>query len=167
MLKFNEDFIKNYDEDSDKGHILEVDIDYPKELHNLHSDFPSLAERMKVNKCNKLICNLYDKNNYVVHIRALKQALNYGLILKKVRTVIEFNQEAQLKNYINRNTKSRTKAKNDFEKDFFKLMNNSVFGKTMENVRKHRGVKLATTDKRRNQSKEVCNGKSTQAYSLF
>ena len=94
MLKFNEDFIKNYDEDSDKGHILEVDIDYPKELHNLHSDFPSLAERMKVNKCNKLICNLYDKNNYVVHIRALKQALNYGLILKKVRTVIEFNQEA-------------------------------------------------------------------------
>ena len=109
---------KKWDEDSDKVYILEVDIDYPKELHDLHSDIPFLAERVKINKCNKLICNLYDKNNYVVHIRASKQALNHRLILKKVHRVIEFNQEAWLKEYIDTNTKLRTKAKNDFEKDF-------------------------------------------------
>ena len=66
MLKFNEEFIKNYDEDSDKGYILEVDIEYPKNLNYLHSDLPFLLERMKINKCSKLVCNLYDKNNYVI-----------------------------------------------------------------------------------------------------
>ena len=148
ILKFNEDFIKSYDEDSDKGYILEVDVEYPKNLHDLHSDLPFLPERMKINKYNKLVCNLYDKNNYVVHIRSLKQALNHGLILKKVHKVIQFNQEAWLKEYIDMNTELRKQAKNDFEKDFFKLMNNSGFGKTMENVRKHRDIKLATADKR-------------------
>ena len=117
----------------------------------MHSDLRFLPERMKVNKSSKLACNLYDKNNYVVHIRSLKQALNHGQILKKVHRLIQFNQEARLKEYINMNTELRKPAKNDFEKDFFKLMNNSVFGKTMENVRKHRDIKLVTTDKRRNQ----------------
>ena len=68
ISNFNKDFIKNYDEDSDKGYILEVDVKYPKNLHDLHSDLPFLPERMKINKSNKLVCNLYDKNNYVVHI---------------------------------------------------------------------------------------------------
>ena len=69
-LTFNEDFIKNYDEDSDKGYVLEVDIKYLKRPHNLDFHLPFLSERMKINKCNKLACNLYDKNNYVVHIRS-------------------------------------------------------------------------------------------------
>ena len=115
----------------------------------LHSDLAFLPERMKINKCTKLTCTIQNKENYVIHIRALKQAINHGLKLKKVHKVIEFDQEAWLKPYIDMNTDLRKQAKNDFEKDFFKLMNNSVFGKTMENVRNHRDIKIVTTDKRR------------------
>ena len=149
-LKFNENIIKNYNQDSNKGYILEVDVEYPKKLHDLHSDLPFLPKRMKINKCSKLVCCLYDKNNYVVHIAALKHALNHGLILKKVHGVIQFNQEAWLKEYIDMNTELRMQAKNEFEKEFLKLMNNCVFGKTMENVRNHRDIKLVTTDKKKN-----------------
>ena len=78
-LVINEDFIKNYDEKNDKGYIFEVDVKHPKRLHDLHSDLPFLSERMEINKCKKLVCNLYDKKKYVVHINSLKQALNHGL----------------------------------------------------------------------------------------
>ena len=145
----NEDFIKNYNENNDKGYIFEVDVKYSKRLHELHSDLPFLSERMEVNKCKKLVWNLFNKKKYVAHINALKQALNHGLKLKKIHRVIEFNQEAWLKPYIDMDTKLRKLAKNDFEKDLFKLMNNLVFGKTMENIRKHRDIKLVKTGKKR------------------
>ena len=147
--KINEDFIKNYDGNNDKGYILEVDVKYPKRLHELHSDLPFLSERMEVNKFKKLVCNLFNKKKYVAHINVLKQALNHGLKLKKIHRVIEFNQKEWLKPYIDMNTELRKVAKNDSERDLFKLMNNSVFGKTMENIRKHRDIKLVTTDKKR------------------
>ena len=115
----------------------------------MHSDLPFLPERMEIDKCKKLVCNLYDKKKYVVHIKSLKQALNHGLKLKNIHRIIEFNQEAWLKPYINMNTELRKLARNDFEKGLFRLMNNSVFGKTMENIRKHRDIKLVTTDKKR------------------
>ena len=147
--KMNEDFIKNYDENNDKGYILEVDVKYPKRLHELHSNLPFLSERMEVNKCKKLVCNLFNKKEYVVHINVLKQVLNHGLKLKKIHGVIKFNQKEWLKPYIDMNTELRKAAKNDLEKDLFKLMNKSVFRKTMENIRKHRDIKLVTTDKKR------------------
>ena len=148
--EINEEFIKNYDENNDKGYILEVDVKYPKKLHDIHSDLPFLPKRMKIYKCKKLVCNLLNENKYVVHIKSLKQALNHGLKFKKVHRIIKFNQKAWLKPYIDMNNELRKLAKDDFEKDLFELMNNAVFGKTMENVRKHRDIKLATTNKKRN-----------------
>ena len=150
ISRIDENFVKSYNKNSNKGYILKIDVDYPCELQNLHCDLPFLPEKMVVNSTKKLICNLQDKKDYVVHINVLKQALDNGLKLIKVHQVIEFDQEAWLKEYINFNTELRKKANNEFEKDFFKLMNNVVFGKTMENVRKHRDIKLVKTDKKRN-----------------
>ena len=101
----------------------------------------------------------------VVHITALKQALNYGLILKKVHKVIQFNQEAWLKPYIDMNIKLRKEAKNGFEKDFFKLMNNAVLRKTMENVRNHRDIKIVTTNRQRNRLASEPNYHTTKRIS--
>ena len=167
VSKFDKDFVKNCDEDSNKGNIFKVDVEYPKNLLNLQSDLPFLAERTKIKKCNKFVCNLYDKKEYVVDIRALKQALNHGLILKKVHRVIQFSQEKWLKPYIDMNTKLRTETKNYLEKDFFKLINNSVFGKAMDNVRKHRDIKLVTADKRRNQLVSESKYHTTKYFSFI
>ena len=120
-----------------------------KKLHERHNDLPFLPERMKYEKVEKLITNLHDKTEYVIHRRNLKQALNHGLVLKKVNRRIQFNQIAWLKSYIDLNIKVK-KNKKYSEKDFFKLMNNGVFGKIMENVRKQRDVKLVTTERKRN-----------------
>ena len=127
-----------------KGYLLEVDIHYPRELHNSHDSLPFMCECIKTNGVEKLIPNLYDKRRYVIHIRALDQALKHGLVLECIHRAIEFKQSAWMKEYIDFNTKLRTAAKNDFEKDFYKLMNNLVFRKMMENMRKHRNIKLVT-----------------------
>ena len=133
---------------SDKGYILEVDVSYPKDLHDSHNDLPFMCERMEINGVEKLVPNLRDKKNYVIYIQALNQALQHGLRLDRIHRAIEFDQSPWLKTYIDFNTQIRTAATNDFEKDFFKLMNNSVFGKTMESIRKHRNIKLVTTEEK-------------------
>ena len=122
---------------SDRGYLLEVDVAYPKELHDHHNDLPFMCGRMTINGVEKLVPNLYYKKRYIIHIRALDQALKHGLVLERIHRAIEFRQSAWMKEYIDFN-KLRTEAKNEFEKNFYKLMNNAVFGKTMENIRKHR-----------------------------
>ena len=149
ISKIDEDFVKVYNKNDNKGYILDVDVDYPSKLQDLHSDLPFLPERKVINN-TKLVCNLNDKKNYIVHINVLKQALDHGLKLRKIHRIIEFEQESWLKEYIDVNTELRKKATNDFEKDFLKLMNNAVFGKIMENVRKYRDIKLVKSDKKRN-----------------
>ena len=117
--QFNEDFIKSYNEGSDKGYFLEADVQYTEKLHELHNDLPFLPERMKIENVEKLVVNLHDKTEYVIHTKELKQAFNHGLILKNIHRVIKFNQDAWLKQYIDMNTDLRKKAKNNFEKDSF------------------------------------------------
>ena len=104
-IQFNESFIRDYNENSDVEYFLEVDIDYPEKLFNLHKDLPFLPERKKVNKVEKLICSIEDKEKHLIHIRALKQVLNHGLVLGKVHRVIQFNQEDWLKPCTDMNTK--------------------------------------------------------------
>ena len=123
--------------------ILEVDLEYPEELHDLHNDYPLCPERVECDRgVKKLIPNLRHKNNYVIHYKNLMQCLRLGMKLKKIHRGIKFIEAAFLKPYIDKNTNLRALAKNNFEKDFFKLMNNSVFGKTMENIRNRVNVKL-------------------------
>ena len=146
------------------GHIYEVDLEYPEELHDLHNDYPCAAKKIKVSddmlsdycreikdkfnissgNVNKLITTLGDKKNYVLHEENLKLYLSLGLKLKKIHRVLEFSEKPWLKKYIDFNTEKRKNAKNAFEKDFFKLMNNSVFGKTMEDIRKRCNIYLET-----------------------
>ena len=126
---------------------------------------PFLPESKKVNKVEKLICDREEKKKYVIHIRALKQALNYGLRLKKVHRIIQFKQKAWLKTYIDMNTELGKNAKNEFEKNFFKLMNYSVSGKTVENVRNHRDMKLITSEKRRKRLVSEPNYHSCKKFS--
>ena len=133
---------------TDKGYILEVDVSYPKELHNSHNDLPFMCERMEINGVEKLVPNLRNKKNYIIHIQVLNQGQQHGLRLDRIHRVIEFDQSPWLKTYIDFNTQLRMAATSDLEKDFFKLMNNSVFGKTMENIRKHRNIGPVTTEEK-------------------
>ena len=148
MVDVNPNEISELATRTDKGYLLEVDVSYPKVLHNPHNDLPFRCERMETNGVEKLVPNLRDKKNYIIHIQALNQVLQHRLRLDGIHRVIEFDQSPWLKTYINFNTQLRKAATNDFKKDFFKLMNNSVFGKTMENIRKHRNIKLVTTEEK-------------------
>ena len=170
-----EEEIRNYNEDDQYGYYIECDLIYPKELHDRHSDYPLAPERMcvtadmiseysedvyrrvynlkdtqhvKDEKVDKLILNLHDKKKYVLHIRNLKFYLEQGMKLKQVHNVIRFKQSKWLKKWIDFNTEKRKKADNDFEKDLFKLMNNAVFGKTMEDVKNRMDFELVKCPKR-------------------
>ena len=144
--------------------ILEVDLTYPEKLHDLHNDYPLAPERITVNKVEKLIPNLNDKTKYVIHHETLKLYLSLGLKLTKIHRGITFEESAWLKPYIDLNTNLRAKATNDFEKDFFKLMNNSVFGKTMENIRNRVDIRLVT---RVSQAKRLTCKPNYQHHTIF
>ena len=125
-----------------KGYIFEVDLEYPDNLWDKHNDYPLAPERLKVNGVEKLISHFKPRKNYVVHYRTLRQCLELGMRLTKVHRGISFYQSSWMEPYIRKNTELRKCASNNFEKDFFKLMNNSVFGKTIENIRKRQNIKL-------------------------
>ena len=132
-------------DDGENGYILDVDVEYPSELHQLHNDLPFLPENIKIGNVKKLVPHFNNRKNYIVHFVALKQALNYGLKPTKINRILKFSQSTWFKPYIEHNTRLRTLATSDFEKDLYKLYNNSVYGKTMENIRKRTNIKLVCT----------------------
>ena len=154
--------------ESDVGYILEVDLNYPSKLHELHNDYPLAPEKMRVSKdmlsdyCSgiaekydvkvgdvaKLIPNLRDKSCYVLHYRALQLYVSLGMVVKRIHRVLRFKQSDWLKSFFMFNTAKRMNAANEFEKSFFKLIINSVYGKTMENVSKRINVKLINNEKK-------------------
>lgn len=163
ILKFD---VTAIPDDSDYGYIVEADLDYPDHLHDLHSDYPLLPEHMTVTEdmispytktqlkklgkrmstTKKLIPHLGSRTNYVIHYRNLKQCIDLGIVVKKIHRILTFRQIAWMKDYIDFNSQKRQLATNDFEKDFFKLMNNAVFGKTMENLRNRCDIKLVRSE---------------------
>ena len=152
--------VQEISDDSNTGYILEVDLEYPTEIHDYHNDYPLAPERLTVThdmlspyskeilqslnmtlgKTPKLVPNLQNKTKYVLHFKNLKQYLSLGMRLSKIHRILTFQQSAWLKPYIDYNTDKRKQATNDFEKDFYKLLNNAVYGKTMENLRNHVNV---------------------------
>lgn len=163
-MKAVRDFkVQEVSDDSPTSHILEVDLEYPPHLHDTHNDYPLAPEHLKITcemtstysqalgealhyrhrKEDKLVPNLHNKK-YILHHRNLKLYFDLGMKLSKIHRFLQFKQEPWLKQYIDLNTQIRAQAKNGFEKDFLKLMNNSVFGKTMENIHKHVNVELVT-----------------------
>ncbi|XP_046347918.2 uncharacterized protein LOC125381613 isoform X2 [Haliotis rufescens] len=176
--------IKDVASDSDIGYILEVDLEYPQQLHDSHNDYPLAPESMTITDdmlshyskklreklcikgqpVRKLVPNLYDKQKYVLHYRNLQFYLSQGMKLSKIHRAIQFKQSTWLKPYIDFNTQKRKEAKNETDKAFFKLANNSVFGRTMMNVRKHVNVELVNSSKR---LKKLCAKPTFEAFKIF
>lgn len=137
--------ILNLKDESDTGYIFEVDLEYPENLHDSHNDYPFCPETRNIpgiTSCKKLLLTFYVKEKYVVHYSMLKLALKHGIVLKKVHRALQFTQKSWLKPYIDLNTQLRAQANNDFEKDFYKLLNNAIYGKTMENLRLRTDIRL-------------------------
>ncbi len=166
------DWAKTNDE-SEMGYILEVDLLYPENIHINHQDFPLAPEKCKIannelsdyqiqtlemmkkfnykrHPTEKLMLTLYDKKNYIIHYRNLKLYLRLGLVLTKIHRVLSFKQSPWLRSYIQYNTELRKNATTQFEKDLIKLLNNAVFGKSIEDKRKHLNIKLALSEKQAN-----------------
>ena len=119
VSELNEDFIKCYSDESDERYFLEVDVQYPENLHNLYYGLSLLPKRIKIKKVDKLLGNLHDNEEYILHKRNFKKALNYKLVFEKVHRVIKFKQKSWSKQYIDKNTDLRKKSKSGFKKDFF------------------------------------------------
>ncbi|XP_065662831.1 uncharacterized protein LOC136085451 [Hydra vulgaris] len=144
--------------------ILEVDLDYPDYLHDDHNDYPLAQERVNIDKVEKLVPNLENKKNYVTHYENLKFYERLGLKITKIHRGLSFEQSSRLSEYIELNTNLRTKATNDFEKDFFKLINNSVFGKTMESIENRVDVRLVTN---RNEAVKLASRPNFESRTIF
>nr|CAH7717033.1 unnamed protein product [Callosobruchus chinensis] len=165
---------KNFDvmsiaDDSSEGYILQVDLEYPDSLHESHKDFPFCAEHYipPKSKLPKLAGTLHQKNDYILHYRNLKQAMANGLVLKKIHKILKFKQSSWLKPYIDLNSRLRTAATTTFEKNLYKLFNNAIFGKTMQNIRKHRVVKLVSSYHGRYGAKNLIASPSFHNRTIF
>ncbi|XP_055316114.1 uncharacterized protein LOC129575903 [Sitodiplosis mosellana] len=168
---FTVEEILSMSDDSEVGYIFEVDLQYPQHLHDSHKDYPFCAEsRSAPNTAKaekKLMLTLFDKKNYIIHYKMLKGAIQQGLRLKKVHRVLEFKQSKWLQPYINLNTALRTKATNEFEKDFYKLMINAIYGKTMENVRTKSDIRLKSEWNGRHGARKLVSMPNFKKYTIF
>ncbi|XP_065364524.1 uncharacterized protein LOC135957667 [Calliphora vicina] len=158
--------------DSDIGYILEVDLIYPKEIHDYHNDLPFCCENKTPPNSNekKLLIDLNDKCEYVIYYKNLQQCLKHGLKLSKIHRILKFKQSNWLQKYISLNNLHRTNAKNTFEKNFFKLLNNAVYGKTMENVDKRKNIKIVNaweSDGKRPGARAMIAKPEFHSYSIF
>ena len=161
--QFTEEYIKQLSDIANKGYMLEVDLEYPKELHDAHDQYPLAPEHLEIGEHllsddqrrmaekfgvkiggSKLCLTLLNKHKYICHYRNLKQYLKMGMRLKKVHSVLGFKQSPWVKKYIEKNTQIRRDVKCKAEEDLPKLMNNSFFGKTCEDVRRYRDIQLVT-----------------------
>ena len=147
-----------------KGCVLEVDLHYPEHLHADHNDYPLAPERLKINGVEKLVPNHQDKKNMVLHAKSLQQYLDFGLELTKIHAGVKFTEKDYMKPFIELNTKMRTQAKNAFEKDFYKLMSNSVYGKTLENVRNRQNVVITNDPLKKKKLVSEINFKSVTHF---
>ena len=157
----------NIKSNSSTGYILEVDLEYPQELHDIHNDYPLAPEKINIPKewlsdyclkianahnittgaVKKLVPNLMNKNDYVIHYRNLQQCLELGMKLKKIHRISKFKQKDWMKPYIDFNNQKRKEATNDADKNLCRLLNNAVYGKTMENLRKRLKIRIVKNEK--------------------
>ena len=157
------DEILNTPDDSEIGYFLEVDLKYPDDIKQKTKYFPFCPENKKINpikyndymnkikpknytKSKKLICDWTDKKKYLIHYRMLKFYVRHGMVVEKLHEIISFKQSKWLESYISFNTKKRNKAKNEFEKNFFKFLVNAAFGKILENIRNRLELELIKKD---------------------